>query len=175
MSLLLDHIRSKSQAAFYPGREVAVDETMVAFRGRISFKQYCRKKPTKYGLKFFVPADSNTEYVYDFVLYSGSEVTTTLPSTFSHLPVPGQFIMTLLNGLLDRGHIVYSDRIYSSIPLTNTLSSRETGFFGTLVRNRKEIPEEIRRPGFKLASNEVRAWWNDKNLVVAWRHEKSSL
>ena len=80
--------------------------------------------------------------------------------------------MTLLNGLLDRGHIVYTDRFYSSIPLTNTLCSRETGFVGTLVRNWKEIPDEIRQPGFKLASNEVRAWRNDKNLVVAWRYEK---
>ena len=58
VGMLLDHIRTKSQAAFYPGKEVAVDETMVGFRGRVSFKQYCPKKPTKYGLKFFVLADT---------------------------------------------------------------------------------------------------------------------
>ena len=79
VGLLLDHIRTKSQSAFHPGKEVAVDETMVGFRGRISFKQYCPKKPTKYGLKFFVLPDSNTGYVYNFLLYTGSEVTSTLP------------------------------------------------------------------------------------------------
>ena len=45
VAFLLDHIHSKSQAAFYPGQEVAIDETMVGFRGRVSFKQYCPKNP----------------------------------------------------------------------------------------------------------------------------------
>ena len=40
---LLEHIRNKSQSAFYPSKEVAVDETMVGFRGRVSFRQYCPK------------------------------------------------------------------------------------------------------------------------------------
>ena len=171
VSLLLDHIRSRSQAAFYPGREVSVDETMVGFRGRVSFKQYCPKKPIKYGLKFFVLADSSTGFVYNFVLYTGSEVTTRLPSAFSDLPVPGQFVMTLVEDLLDRGHIMYTDRYYSSIPLANALCRRNTGFVGTLVKNRKGLPEEVRWPSFKLASNAVKAWRKDRNLVVAWRHE----
>ena len=63
ISALLDHVRRKSQSAFKPGKEVSVDETMVGFRGRVSFKQYCPKKPTKYELKFFVLADSSTGYV----------------------------------------------------------------------------------------------------------------
>lgn len=58
--LLLDHIRSAPQSAFYPHKEVAVDETMVGFRGRVSFLQYLPKKPTKYGLKLFVLADSSS-------------------------------------------------------------------------------------------------------------------
>ena len=72
--LLLDHIGSKSQSL--PGKEVAVDKTMVGFRGRVSFKQYCPKKPTKYGLEFFVLADSSTRYVQNFLVYT---VTSRLP------------------------------------------------------------------------------------------------
>ena len=171
VSVLLDHLRQKFQEAFYPGQEVAVDETMVGFRGRVLFIQYCPNKPTKYGLKIFVLADSNTGYVYNFVLYTGSETTTSLPATFSDLPVPAQYVMALMEDMLDRGHIVFTDRYYSSIPLADTLSSRGTGLVGTLVRNRKGLPKEVRGSAFKLAANEVRAWRNEKNLVVAWRHE----
>jgi hypothetical protein len=169
--VLLDHFRQNSQEAFYPGQELAVDETMVGFRGRMLFKQYCPNKPTKYGLKLFVLADSSTGYVYNFVLYTGSETTSSLPAAFSDLPVPGQYVIALMEDMLHRGYIVYTDRYYSSIPLANALSSRGTGFVGTLVCNRKGLPQEVRGSAFKLAANEVKAWENDKNLVVAWRHE----
>ena len=100
---------------------------MVGFRSSVLFKQYCPKKPTKYGLKLFVLADSSTGYVYNFVLYTGSETMSSLPAAFSDLPVPAQYVMA---DMLHRGHIVYTDRYYSSIPLANALSSRGTGFVG---------------------------------------------
>ena len=137
----------------------------------MSFKQYCPKKPIKYGLKFFVLADSSSGYVYNFLLYTGSELTSSLPPAFSHLPVPGQFVMTLMNDVLDRGHIVYTDRFYTSVPLANALSSRGTGLVGTLVRNRKGLPQEVRQSSFHLASDQVKAWRSDSNMVVAWRHK----
>ena len=39
------------------------------------------------------------------------------------------------------------------------------------MRNRKGLPKEVRGSAFKLAANEVRAWRNEKNLVVAWCHK----
>ena len=52
------------------------------------------------------------------------------------------------------------------------LDSQETGFVGTLVKNRKGLPAVVRAPDFKMTSNEIRAWRHDNKLVVAWRHEK---
>ena len=37
---------------FIPYEYVTIDETLVPFRGRCSFKQYMPSKPAKYGLKF---------------------------------------------------------------------------------------------------------------------------
>ena len=82
--------------------------------------------------------------------------------------------MALMEDMLDRGHIVYTDRYYSSIPLAEALCSRDTGLVGTLVRNRKGLPQEVRGSAFKLSANEVKAWRSEKNLVVAWRHEKKA-
>ena len=157
--LLLDHIRSASQSAFYPHKEVAVDETIVDFRGRVFFLQYMPKKPTKFGLKLFVLGDSSTGYVYDFILYTGSECTSQLPFAFNHLPVAK---------ILDKGHIVFCDRYYSSVALAETLASRGTGYVGTLVRNRKDLPKEVRGKKSKLQSDEIKAWRHGKKLVVGW-------
>ena len=40
------------------------------------------------------------------------------------------------------------------------------------MKNRKNLPPEVRAANFKMVSNEVKAWRSGKALVVAWRHEK---
>jgi hypothetical protein len=37
-----------------PGRELAVDEAMIGFKGRFILKQYLPGKPTKWGIKAWV-------------------------------------------------------------------------------------------------------------------------
>ena len=59
------------QSAYTPGREIALDESMIGFKGRLGFLQYMPKKPTKWGLKAFVIADSVTGYGCNWKLYTG--------------------------------------------------------------------------------------------------------
>ena len=54
---------------FTPHQEVAVDECMIPFRGRLSFKRYHRDKPIKWGMKVWMLADSKTGYNYSFDMY----------------------------------------------------------------------------------------------------------
>ena len=61
VKLLLERLITKFQARFYPGQELAVDETMLGLRGRFGAKQYIPQKPTKWGIKCFTLADSATE------------------------------------------------------------------------------------------------------------------
>ncbi|CAI8046058.1 PiggyBac transposable element-derived protein 4, partial [Geodia barretti] len=52
-------------------RELLINEPMVGFKGRLFFIQYLPKKPTKWGMKAYVLADSCTGYVYNWRLYTG--------------------------------------------------------------------------------------------------------
>ena len=70
---LLSRLLSAFQSHFYPAQNVCVDETMVGFKGRVKFKQYCKDKPTKWGLKVYTLADSNTGYLYNILPYTGCE------------------------------------------------------------------------------------------------------
>ena len=59
------------QAAYTPNREMSVDEAMIGFNGMLSFMQYLPNKPTKWGMKAYVLADSRTGYVYNWKLSTG--------------------------------------------------------------------------------------------------------
>ncbi|XP_053392141.1 piggyBac transposable element-derived protein 3-like [Mercenaria mercenaria] len=48
---ILDEVRKLCLQNYNAHQNVSVDEAMVKFRGRLSFKQYLPAKPTKYGMK----------------------------------------------------------------------------------------------------------------------------
>lgn len=72
----LEPFIANSQAAYSPNRELSVDEAMIGFKGRLSFIQYLPNKPTKWGMKAYVLADSVTGYVYNWRLYTGTTTCT---------------------------------------------------------------------------------------------------
>ena len=56
----LDRIVSAFSEAYTPSRDIAVDESIIGFKGRLSWIQYMPKKPTKWEIKAWVLADSRT-------------------------------------------------------------------------------------------------------------------
>ena len=70
---ITDHLGKCFAEEFTPHQQVAVDECMIPFRGRLSFKQYHKDKPTKWGIKVWMLADSQTGYNYSFDVYTGKD------------------------------------------------------------------------------------------------------
>ena len=70
---VIDYVRSRCQNNFKPTKNISVDEGMIAFRGRLSFKQYIPTKPTMYSIKVWMAADSSNRYVLNFDFYLGKE------------------------------------------------------------------------------------------------------
>ena len=160
------------QCSYKPSRELAADETMVGFRGRFGPLQYMPNKPTKYGIKSFTLADAAHGYMLDILVYTGSDTLSTASSTYTSLPQPARVVLQLANKYLDTGHHIFTDRYYTSIPLANSLYQRQTGFTGTIMRNRLGLPEEIRKPPKKLGANEVRAFRDTKMMALEWKAPK---
>ena len=68
---LLNLIISSFKTSYIPAMNISVDESMIGFKGRLSWIQYMAKKPTKWGIKVWVAADSANGYVWNFHLYTG--------------------------------------------------------------------------------------------------------
>ena len=49
LQLILDNIRN----TYDPPKNIALDESMLLWRGRLKFRQYIKSKKHKYGIKFY--------------------------------------------------------------------------------------------------------------------------
>jgi hypothetical protein len=54
-----------------PGKNIAIDESTAGIKGKIIFKTYNPKKPTKWGIRLFVLAVNDTGYVHGIIPYYG--------------------------------------------------------------------------------------------------------
>lgn len=68
---LMYTIQNACKAFRHPCRSLAVDECMVPCKGHTAMRQYMNDKPTKWGFKLFVLADSSNGYTVDFSVYTG--------------------------------------------------------------------------------------------------------
>nr|XP_034839973.1 piggyBac transposable element-derived protein 4-like [Maniola hyperantus] len=163
---LVDLITKKFQNYNTPGEYLTVDETMVAFRGRIVFMQYIPGKKHKYGIKLFKICDENG-YVHDLIVYEGKKTT------------PGQnlskdVVMNLSEKYLDAGRSIVTDNFYTSVDLAKSLLNRSTHLLGTVRKNRRGLPKDI--ISTKLHKGEMIAKENDDGiLVLKWKDKRDVL
>ena len=108
----LDILGTTFQSLYTPSRQVAVDESVITFKGRVSFRQYLKGKPHPWGIKAYVLADSNSGYMHRVVLYYGSETILTGPPEMPHTV---RVVLTLSEHLSHRGYDLYCDRFYTSL------------------------------------------------------------
>ena len=117
---LLDLLLPTFQRLYSPTKELAIDETMVGFRGRFGSIQYMPQKPTKWGIKAFTLADGANGYLLNVLLYTGAQTLENADPAFAALPVPGRVVMDVLGPYLNRGHHAFTDRYANTNTHTHT-------------------------------------------------------
>ena len=68
---LMECLIKSFKSMYRLGKQIAIDESMIGFKGRLWFIQYMPKKPTKWGMKAYVLADSVSGYTHSWQLYAG--------------------------------------------------------------------------------------------------------
>ncbi|XP_030641170.1 piggyBac transposable element-derived protein 4-like [Chanos chanos] len=135
---ILNSILKSFSHVFYPHKDLCIDESILKWKGRLSFKQYIPSKRHRFGVKLFVLCDVLTGYVQDLIVYTGSS-TDILP--FDGVGMSGAVVLTLLQPYLNKGHTVFMDNWYSSPALFQCLLDNQTGACGTVRPTRKGMPQ----------------------------------
>ena len=67
----IDYLKSRCVSLYQPRQNLAIDERMVRSRHRSGIHHYIKDKPTKWGIKLWVLADSSNGNTVDFNVYIG--------------------------------------------------------------------------------------------------------
>ncbi|CAK9804154.1 PiggyBac transposable element-derived protein 4 [Anthophora plagiata] len=171
----LEYINSKLLNYFTPGKEICVDESVVKYKGRVSFITYNPKKPTKWGIRIYTLADSGTGYICGILPYYGSLTTQSLirPDLPVSTRIPLHLYTTLLNKVPGaQGHHMFTDRYYTSYILANELRKLKCHLTGTILPNRKGLPDAIKNKMHLPKGKSMVAYRKDDNLVLAWKDKR---
>jgi hypothetical protein len=152
------------QTHFDLGEKLTIDEMMIKFKGRSSFKQCIKEKPIKRGYKVWVLADASTGYVYNFEIYSGKSVE-------RQGPLGEHVIWSMTRGLSMKFHHVYFDNFFTSPSIVERLLKDGIYCTGTLRTNRRGVPAEIIRD-IKMDRGDVRFLAKNSISIVRWMDRK---
>ena len=115
-----------------PGRMHLPAKILIKFYGRSVVRQYIKAKPTKYGVKLWAICCGCCGYSFTQDMYLGG--------TAGH--VGGRdVVLQLSEPFLDKGHVIYCDRLFSHLDLAAYLRSRKTGMVGTTSAT--SLPRDI--------------------------------
>jgi hypothetical protein len=70
---ILDLLFDTFQAIYMPSENIAIDESLLLWKGRLVFRQYIPLKPARFGIKIYLLCESSSGCTFRFRVYTGRE------------------------------------------------------------------------------------------------------
>nr|XP_032834244.1 uncharacterized protein LOC116956615 isoform X1 [Petromyzon marinus]XP_032834245.1 uncharacterized protein LOC116956615 isoform X1 [Petromyzon marinus]XP_032834246.1 uncharacterized protein LOC116956615 isoform X1 [Petromyzon marinus] len=157
---VMEYFQSKFKALYAPNRELSLDEATLEWKGRLPFKVYNPQKPEKYGIKFYILAEAQTGYVFNFDIYVGIEKSIR------------NIVFGLMGPLLDKGYQLYMDNYYNSVKLTEELYEHGVHTCGTL-RLSRGAPKDLQALAkMKIPRDSIHFRRKGNTFVICWMNTR---
>ncbi|CAL1272717.1 unnamed protein product [Larinioides sclopetarius] len=163
-SMLVQRFKS----VYVPKQDMSVDESLIAYKGRLGWKQYIPNKRARFGLKLFQLCESESGYIWNSCIYTVKG--TVFHEDYNHFGVSTKSVMTLLHDLKGKGYCLTTDNYYTSPELAELLINSKTDICGTLRQNRKGLPALLKSSSVK--NGEIIAFQKGKMCVMKWKDKK---
>jgi len=163
----LFEILNATFSKFYnPSDNLAFDDVIVSFKGRVIFKQYIPKKKCVSGIKIFKRCDS-TGYTCDIKVYLGND----RQRTAQHVTATHATVTELTRKIDGRGHKLYTDNFFSSPESFDDLVKKWIYCCGAVRPNRKGTSQDLRPKTTKLKRGDIRVRTRADSMVK-WRDKR---
>ena len=107
---VINDLRKKFRSLVIPYKNLCIDESLILWKGRLTFKQYIPTKRHRFGIKVFVICDCQIRVVLDFIAYTGSSADFDLDQ---NLGKSGSIVMVLMTPYLNKGHSLFVNNWYT--------------------------------------------------------------
>ena len=163
---IIENLRKKFQKAVIPWEILCVDESLMLWKRRLSFKQYIPSKRYRFGMKLFMLCDCDTKFVLNFIVYTGAE---TELDNHPEVGIPGSVVLTLMKYYLKKNHTFFIDNWFSSPTLFERLLEERTKACGKAKKNRNGMPSFGKlaqgQQAYKTTGELLALKWMDKREV----------
>lgn len=144
---LFDTLQERFGQVVEPHQQLAVDESMMPWRGRVEFRMFIPSKPIRYGLKMYMCCESTTSYVTKMEIYTGKKGQ---KREVDHGP---NVVKRMVSDFAYKGYTVYIDSFFSSVQLVEDLRKEGTTVCGTIRKDRRGKYESLlfHFPSFEIS------------------------
>ncbi len=170
---LLDMVEPLFMGPYKPAQNLSLDEGMVGFKGRLFFKQYMPAKPTKWGIKIWQLCESDSGYCLLFDVYTGKAGNPQQRARVQGHGLGYDVVWRLSGPYQGLNHHLYYDRYFSSVKLASDLLDAKTYITSTIMANRKELPQQVKK--LKLKNQGECKVYQKNNLGVTVYKDKRQI
>ncbi|GBP24853.1 PiggyBac transposable element-derived protein 4 [Eumeta japonica] len=156
---LWEYVNQNLKKFYLPGENLTIDEQLVPFRGRVSFKQYLPSKPDKHGMKIWWMCDSKTSYPLFGIPYLGKEGQNRAESLAYNV------LNQLCEPNIRSNRNVTFDNYFTSIDVAKSLAQNGLTIVGTLRKNKTCIPPNFQPKKTRDIESNVFGFYKNMTLV----------
>ena len=114
---VIEELFEKFQSVYTPNQYIAVDESLLLWKGRLIFKQYLPLKRARFRIKLFCLCE-DSGYMYRFRIYTGKQTPTDaidiqLPEECKSFNNTEKIVVYMMLPLLNKGYTIWMDNWYS--------------------------------------------------------------
>ncbi|GFY61994.1 piggyBac transposable element-derived protein 4 [Trichonephila inaurata madagascariensis] len=164
-----DLVVHKFKSVYVPKQDISVDESLISYKSRLSWKQYIPQKRARFGIKLFQLCESESGYIWNSLIYMGKG--TAFHENYNDYSLPTKSVLTLIHELKGKGYCLSTDHFYTSPELAELLINSKTDICGTLRPNRKGLPVSLK--SFSVKKGEIIAFQKGKMCVLKWKDNKT--
>ncbi|GBP21726.1 PiggyBac transposable element-derived protein 4 [Eumeta japonica] len=156
---LWEYVNQNLKKLYLPGENLTIDEQLVPFRGRVSFKRFLPSKPDKYGMKIWWICDSKTSYPLFGVPYLGKEGQNRAENLAYNV------VNQLCQPYFRSNRNVTFDNYFTSIDVAKYLAQNGLTTVGTLRKNKTCIPPNFQPKKTRDIESNVFGFYKNMTLV----------